>query len=235
MDDLPCLTVPRAAPRSVARDRAKHRPLSRESPSAAVGEDHVDHLELDAGGAVEGVECGFEGDPASAMLKKRLELSAHAEPDGSAAGLAVAQGEGQVLAVFPDSAGFTLEGEKCGGEARSRVAHAEGLKAIEVFDDRLRERGELDLAVEPQDRFEVLGSEQLVGAGDEGVGEGLDLVGGDAQAGGHRVPATGEQMVAAVGEGAVQIEVSDAAGRALALAVLEGDHHRRAVITLDDA
>src|SRR6476619_7560894 len=89
--------------------------------------------------------------------------------------------------------------------------------------------------VEAEDGDEVMRREVLERVRAEGTAEVFELAWEDLEAGGHLVAAVRFEMFGAGVEGLGQVKAGDAAGAALADAVVEADHDRGAVELIDDA
>ena len=95
----------------------------------------------------------------------------------------------------PTIAGLADDLEPGGDEQRLGVADAVRLEAVELLDDAEAERAEGDLGVHMEDAFESSGVRVSRHRSSKSSREGRDVLAGEFQAGGGRVPAEGRAGV----------------------------------------
>ncbi len=208
------------------------KPVARSDRSIWKG--HVDDLQFDGGSAVVGVEDGLEGHAAAAVVEQRLEHVLLVKGDGLAGDAAVGERELDVLTVPADRPRLAGQFEHAGRELRFGVAHAEGLELLQLVDQRIGQVGQADLGIQAQRGFEVPGGERPVGQLDKRLGKRLDPVTADLEARGHGVSAEAVEMIGALGQGLMHLEIPNAAGRALPRVLLQRDEHRRPAVAVHD-
>jgi hypothetical protein len=157
--------------------------------------------------------------------------------EGDAAGEVGGGGDGEleVGAGGADAARGCGEADVFEEEAGARVAAAEGFEAFEVADDGGGAVGEGEGAVEGEGGDEVVVGEFFTGVGIEAVAEGVEVFEGELDAAGHGVAAAGEEEVADVVDGEVEVEVGDGAGGAVEFAASAGEDEGGSVEGVDEA
>ncbi len=202
---------------------------------ALVGVEDPAHDELGGDRSVPAVLLEPEGDVVVVEAAVAVDLGADPERDrGACVAAALAHAEAEVLA-FADGV-EPVELAVVDEERDAGVAETERRELGELLAERKPELGSADDRVDRDPRPKVVVGQLAVGVLAERLGERLDVLRLDREAGGGAVTAEALEVLAAGNERAVQIE--HAAGTAGALPVAAGgaagDQHDRTAVSLDE-
>jgi hypothetical protein len=199
------------------------------------GEAEVLDFELDATVAVEFVDGRVDGEVNARSGRELFDDWPEAEGDAFHGEVVLADLDLEVVAVVSDAAGISGDLDVLTAQEWAAIAHAEGPESRQIIDQRFGDVPEFGDAVEIETGDEHFRGDVVACVLGKGLSEVLEVGGVEAQAGGHFVPAAGFEVVSAGVERAGEMESGDGPGRAVSLAVGEGDHDGGAVEFSDDA
>src|SRR6185437_8182283 len=192
----------------------------------------VEDFELDRAFAVVLIDLRGEGEVEFADGKRAV---AGAPPDRFVRAGAVGDPHFNVLLFGADALQGALMGQAAGAELHGGISLAGWTQAVEFGEACQGDFVEADFAVEAERRLEVVGFERAAGVVVQAAAEGIEICGGDAQAGGHGVAAVAEEEVVAFAQGGGEVETGDAAAGAAPLLAFTTDDDGRAIKFLEHA
>lgn len=147
----------------------------------------------------------------------------------------MAEVECEVLSLAAEQGGPADDLGVADEQADWGVSPSEGREAVDGVYGVGGEFAERCVAVDGDRGDEVIGREPLVGDGNEGVGEGVEVIGAEFEPGGHVVPAVADQVFVAASQGVMEAETFDGTCGACEGVVGAAEEDNGACEALDEA